>query len=146
MIHTFIILKQKFNKVIAFNIIRYSESTFVFTKGITKNIPWLYENSYSPKHRRLKIKKLSLAEYIGKKGYVEMAKWLYEAEPKICWQYASKWAAKKGKLEMLKWLHNIGKVLQKNNILPIIWAAENGQYEAAKWLYSIGASGVVWTK
>jgi ankyrin repeat protein len=140
MLNIFMILKLKFNKVVAFNIISHMYPAEIFIRGIETNSPWLCEHTYRPQYLKLEIEDISLIAWAASNGYLETAKWLYSvgADPRARDDDAITWAANNGHLEMAKWLYSVGADPRAQRNHSITLASYSGHLEMAKWLYSVG--------
>jgi len=80
-----------------------------------------------------------------KKGHIEVAKWLFEQDPKIdihaCSEWAFQGACENGHMEVAKWLfeldHKHRVDIHKYNELAFRLTCRNGHLEVAKWLIEL---------
>jgi hypothetical protein len=102
MLNTFMILKRKFNKTVAFRVLLHLYPAEIFIRGIKINRLWLCKSSYRPQYLSLKIGGLRLIEWAANNGYLEEMKWLYSkgVNPRAYNDSVIIWAS--GHLEVVK--------------------------------------------
>jgi hypothetical protein len=167
MLKYFMLLKLKFNKIVAFRTILYLDPAYFFIQGIKNNLPWLCENTYSPSYSSIKIDSCEITEWAAGNGNLDIVRWLYDtsANSGAINRLVVMRACSGGHLEVLKWLYSIGVhptgdyvsiytshygdleyeslqicgYPQINYDHVIIMAAQKGHLDIVKWSVSVGA-------